>query len=57
MLVVEEQSALGSSPLEMRGFSAEVKLQMVTSLCVVREHEVWGASFRARKRVCVFLLA
>lgn len=41
----------------MRGFSAEVKLQMVTSFYVVREHEVCGVSFRTRKRVCVFLLA
>ena len=55
--VVEEQFALGSSHLEMRGFSAEVKLQIASSLYVVCEREVCVIFFRTRKRVRVFLLA
>lgn len=52
--VVEEQSALGASHLEMRQFSAEAKLQIASSLYVVCEQEVRVVFFRTRKHV--FLL-
>lgn len=56
-MLVEEQSALGASHLEMQQFSAEAKLPIASSLYVVcfgKFMEVHVVFFRTRKHV--FLL-